>query len=276
MGAGKSTVGAEVAARLDRRFVDVDREVEKHAVVSISEFFATRGEAEFRVVEQKLTCEALDRDEPAVLALGGGAVLSEQTRRKLREGAVTVLLEVDVEDAWRRSANSGRPLAATEDQFRALFAERRSLYEEAADRVAGDADDVVLAAGAIHAGLGSLELLGDVIPGTGRIALVSDAHVAGIYGADVQLSLGARLTSTHTLPHGEEAKTLAVCEELWEALTLERGDTIVALGGGCTTDPAGYVAATYLRGLDWVAVPTTLVGQVDAAIGGKTAINLAK
>src|SRR5262245_20767119 len=215
MGAGKSTVGAEVAARLDRRFVDVDREVEKHAVVSISEFFATRGEAEFRVVEQKLTCEALDRDEPAVLALGGGAVLSEQTRRKLREGAVTVLLEVDVEEAWRRSANSGRPLAASEQQFRALFAERRSLYEDAADSVAGD---VVLAAGAIHVGVGSLELLGDVMPETGRIALVSDAHVAGIYGADAQLSLGARLASTHTLPRGEEAKTLAVCEELWEAL----------------------------------------------------------
>nr|MBA2474686.1 3-dehydroquinate synthase [Actinomycetota bacterium] len=55
---------------------------------------------------------------------------------------------------------------------------------------------------------------------------------------------------------------------------LERGDTLVALGGGCTTDIAGFVAATYLRGIDWAAVPTTLVGQVDAAIGGKTAINL--
>jgi len=55
---------------------------------------------------------------------------------------------------------------------------------------------------------------------------------------------------------------------------LERGGTLIALGGGCTTDVAGFAAATYLRGIDWVAVPTTLVGQVDAAIGGKTAIDL--
>src|SRR5207302_4860658 len=53
-----------------------------------------------------------------------------------------------------------------------------------------------------------------------------------------------------------------------------RDATLVAFGGGCTTDVAGFVAATYLRGIDWVAVPTTLVGQVDAAIGGKTGINL--
>jgi 3-dehydroquinate synthetase len=61
---------------------------------------------------------------------------------------------------------------------------------------------------------------------------------------------------------------------LWEELRIPRDGTIVALGGGCVTDVAGFVAATYLRGVPWVAVPTTLVGQVDAAIGGKTAIDL--
>ena len=63
-------------------------------------------------------------------------------------------------------------------------------------------------------------------------------------------------------------------ERIWRELRLDRGGTIVAFGGGCTTDAAGFAAATYLRGLPWVAVPTTLVGQVDAAIGGKTAVNL--
>jgi shikimate kinase/3-dehydroquinate synthase len=96
----------------------------------------------------------------------------------------------------------------------------------------------------------------------------------GIHGADAQLSLGPRLASTHELPPGEEAKTASACAGLWEALALERGETLVALGGGCTTDAAGFVAATHLRGIAWVAVPTTLVGQVDAAIGGKTGINL--
>ena len=64
-----------------------------------------------------------------------------------------------------------------------------------------------------------------------------------------------------------------VVERLWSELRLDRGGTIVALGGGVTTDLAGFAAATYLRGVPWVAVPTTLVGQVDAGIGGKTAID---
>jgi shikimate kinase/3-dehydroquinate synthase len=82
------------------------------------------------------------------------------------------------------------------------------------------------------------------------------------------------LASTHEVPRGEDAKTVATCKRLWLEMQLDRDGTLVALGGGCTTDVAGFVAATYLRGVDWIAVPTTLVGQVDAAIGGKTGINL--
>ena len=74
--------------------------------------------------------------------------------------------------------------------------------------------------------------------------------------------------------HAVDGKTLADCERLWRALRLERGGTLVAIGGGTTTDVAGYVAATYMRGIPWIAVPTTLVGQVDAAIGGKTGVDL--
>jgi shikimate kinase/3-dehydroquinate synthase len=70
------------------------------------------------------------------------------------------------------------------------------------------------------------------------------------------------------------AKTLAEAERLWRELGIGRDGTIVAYGGGTTTDVAGFVAATYMRGVRWVAVPTTLVGQVDAAIGGKTAVDL--
>ncbi len=112
------------------------------------------------------------------------------------------------------------------------------------------------------------------MPGSGPVALVTDAKVAGIHGATAQLGLGGRLAGVHELPSGEEAKTLAVCERLWSELELGRDGTIVALGGGATTDAAGFVAATHLRGIDWVAVPTTLVGQVDAGIGGKTGVNL--
>ena len=80
------------------------------------------------------------------------------------------------------------------------------------------------------------------------------------------------------LEGGEEAKSPAVLERLWRALAeheLERGDVIVCAGGGSITDVGGFAAATFRRGVPWLAVPSTLVGQVDAAIGGKTAINVA-
>lgn len=274
MGAGKSRVGLEVAGRLGRPFVDVDREVEAEAGAPIAAIFAKQGEPAFRALEERLTLAKLHQPEPAVLGLGGGAVGSAPVRAALRERAFTVLLEVEPDEAWRRAAGAERPLARDEAGFRELYDERQPIYRESADASARDADGVVLAAGGVHVGLGSLELLGSLVPGGGPVALVSDAHVAGIYGAHVQLALGSRLVSAHGLPTGEEAKTVASCERLWSELTLERRGILVALGGGCTTDAAGFAAATYLRGIDWVAVPTTLVGQVDAAIGGKTALNL--
>jgi 3-dehydroquinate synthetase len=98
--------------------------------------------------------------------------------------------------------------------------------------------------------------------------------VAGIHGVTAQLALGSRDVALHEVPPGEPAKAIAVLERLWRALRIGRDGTIVGLGGGCTTDLAGFAAATYMRGVPWVAVPTTLVGQVDAAIGGKTAVDL--
>jgi 3-dehydroquinate synthetase len=112
------------------------------------------------------------------------------------------------------------------------------------------------------------------VPGSGPVEIVADANVAGIHGVTAQLGLGDRDTACHDVPPGEPAKSVAVLERLWRALRIGRDGTILGLGGGCTTDLAGFAAATYMRGVPWVAVPTTLVGQVDAAIGGKTALDL--
>jgi shikimate kinase/3-dehydroquinate synthase len=272
MGAGKTTIGKEVAERIGRPFVDLDRELEGFAGMPIPKLFE-EGEALFRTKEAKLTVERLRSAKPSVLALGGGAVGSEQVRAALREHALTVVIDVSVDEAWSRVKGGDRPLARDELTFRALFEKRRPLYDEVADARAREADDVVLAAAAVHVEPGSLARLGELVP-DGPSALVSDAHVGGIYGADAQLALGGRLASVHELPAGEEAKTIESVARLWRELRLDRGGIVVALGGGCTTDAAGFAAATYLRGVRWAAVPTSLVGQVDAAIGGKTAIDL--
>ena len=101
----------------------------------------------------------------------------------------------------------------------------------------------------------------------GEVEVIADATVLGLHRPPLEAPV-------HALRAGEEAKSLGAVERLWRELRLGRDGTIVAFGGGCTTDAAGFAAATYLRGVAWIAVPTTLVGQVDAAIGGKTAVNL--
>ena len=274
MGSGKSRLGAAVAGRLERSFVDLDREIEARTGATIAELFAERGESGFRELEERTALDVLGRAEAAVVALGGGAVLSEPTRERLATRAFTVLIDVEPETAWQRVSGSDRPLAQEEDAFHALHRDRQPVYDAVADARARDVDGILLAAAGVHVEVGSLDELGALVPGDGELELVVDEHVAGIHGVRAQVALGARDVAIHEVPAGEAAKAAVVLERLWSALRIGRDGGIVALGGGSTTDIAGFAAATYMRGVPWTAVPTTLVGQVDAGIGGKTAIDL--
>jgi shikimate kinase / 3-dehydroquinate synthase len=265
MGAGKSTLGAQAAQRLGRRFVDLDRELERSLGQTIPQVFGERGETEFRLLEAEAALETLVNERPAVVALGGGAVETEQIRRALRQHAFTVHVEVDPATAWTRVGGGDRPLAQDEQSFHALHEQRSPLYGEVAQAVARDVDEIVLAAAGIEVEEGLLARLPDLLDGA--MEVVADATVLGLHRPPLDAPV-------HALRGGEEAKSLGAVERLWRELRLSRDGTIVAFGGGCTTDMAGFAAATYLRGVPWVAVPTTLVGQVDAAIGGKTAVNL--
>jgi shikimate kinase/3-dehydroquinate synthase len=275
MGSGKSRLGAEVATRLDRPFVDLDREIEARTGSPVAELFADRGESAFREVEEQVARDVLRGAETVVVALGGGAVLSESTRTALAASAFTVLVDVEPEIAWQRVAGSDRPLAHSEDEFHALHRDRQPMYDAVADARARDVAGILLAAAGVHVELGAIDELEELVPGDGRVELVVDERVAGIHGVRAQVALGSRDVASHEVPAGEAAKTGAVLERLWSELTIGRDGGIVALGGGSTTDVAGFAAATYMRGVRWTAAPTTLVGQVDAGIGGKTAIDLA-
>ena len=274
MGSGKTSSGAAVAERLERPFLDIDAEIERRTGSTVAELFVLRGEAGFRQVEECVVADVLQRGDPLVLALGGGAVLAEATRAALAERAFTVLLDVDAKTAWSRVAGSERPLARSEAEFHELHSRRLAIYEEVADARARDVDGILLAAAGVHVEPGAVEELGGLVPGDGPVELVVDAHVSGIHGITAQVGLGARDVALHEVPAGEPAKTASVLERLWERFTIGRDGMVVALGGGSTTDVAGLAAATFMRGVSWAAVPTTLVGQVDAGIGGKTAIDL--
>jgi shikimate kinase/3-dehydroquinate synthase len=275
MGAGKTTIAGKLQVRLGRPVIDIDKEIEARYRDTIPQIFEDYGEMRFRRVEAYAVGAAIGQKHPTIIDLGGGAVTFPDTRDPLSE-AFTVFLDIDVDTAWARVAGSDRPLARDESVFRRLFAERQQMYRDVSDAVVatGDVDSVILAAAGVHHERGALERLGDLVPGDGPVALVADSTILGLHGDRARHALGDRLVSTHELPRGEEAKQLAVVAQLWSELTLDRGGTVVALGGGSVTDTAGFAAATYLRGVPWVAVPTTLVGQVDAAIGGKTAIDI--
>ncbi|MEI2821494.1 MAG: hypothetical protein V9E81_15410 [Marmoricola sp.] len=124
-------------------------------------------------------------------------------------------------------------------------------------------------------GHGLLDEIQGLVGAAQRVALI---HAEGLVEHTEQVA--ARLTSYQVLrialPEGEAAKTASVAVDAWEALGaagFTRSDVVVSVGGGATTDMAGFIAATWLRGVRVVHVPTTLLAMVDAAVGGKTGMN---
>lgn len=114
---------------------------------------------------------------------------------------------------------------------------------------------------------------------SGPIVIVTDQNVAEGYLSRIERSLQAEDYPTRAviIPPGEESKTMVIVSQLWEAFLdagLERGSSVVALGGGVVGDLAGFAAATYMRGIPWVNVPTSLLAMVDASLGGKTGVDL--
>jgi len=259
MGAGKSTLGRELARLTSRPFVDTDEEIERR-FGPIAELFE-RNEPDFRRIEEQVVAEAL-AGPTAVIALGGGAVLSEATQTRLASTAFVAYVEGDVDTAWERVKDSGRPLAHDREEFAKLFAERDEIYESTADGWGRTTEGLLLAS----LGIAGWKL--GLTPAVAGAAIVADERVLQLH--ELHVTPG---TSTHLVPSGEQAKTMKVVQRLWGELKIGRDGTIVGIGGGSTTDVAGFVAATHLRGVSWLAIPTTLVGMVDAAIGGKTGIN---
>jgi shikimate kinase/3-dehydroquinate synthase len=310
MGAGKSTVAAELAAALGVDALDSDTLLEERLGRPIAQAFELDGEPSFRAAEEELVGELLrDAGPGSVIALGGGSVCSEAVRRAL-EPHLTVLLDVDPALAWARvqeQAGGGRrPLARDWDTFSALSERRREVYEGLADALVpalarGAAPRVLRALRALSAAPSGTRLLwassrsGDypvligagILGGSGarelselwpldrsasRSFCVSDETVLALYGERLP-----DMSATIAIPGGEEHKTLQSAERVWRGLLdagMTRADHVVALGGGVVGDLAGFCAATYQRGVPVVQIPTTLLAQVDSAYGGKTGVDL--
>ncbi len=133
-------------------------------------------------------------------------------------------------------------------------------------------------------GRGILEQCGQLIIQNGKqyqkVCVITDDTVEKLYGETVMQSLQkANMTSVlYAIAHGEKSKCFSVLEGIYDFLTqnqITRTDLIIALGGGVVGDITGFAAATYLRGVDYIQIPTTLIAQTDSSVGGKTAVNTA-
>ena len=297
MGAGKSTVGRLLAERTDARFVDADEHITATTGRKISEIFETEGEVAFRRIEADAIA-ALLADRPEVLALGGGALGDERTRAALKASdSIVVHLDVSADEAEVRvGEDAERPMLARSD-LATLASERRVAYLAAADlSIPVDGRDPVDIAGSI-AQLADIERVDAVVAGVKRPVYVGDGSCL-VLGSlpvareaekvfvvshpsleSIATSVSRSVSNAETLmvPEGETSKTLGGAAILYERLAASaahRHDLIIGVGGGVVTDLAAFVASTYNRGMPVVHVPTTLLGMVDAAIGGKTGVNL--
>lgn len=301
MGAGKTTIGARLADRLGKPFIDTDAEIERAAGASIAEIFATRGERGFREIERS-SIEAVLKRRDAIVSLGGGALGDPATRAAL-EWAEVVFLDVSFSEAMRRVGSTvDRPMLQNADP-KALFDERRAVFvstagitvatdgrvveeivEELASLFGGSPTEARVRVETeppydVVVGEGLLERFGDLIavPDTaGRAVLVTHPRLRA-YAETVARSLTNIDATILEVPEGETTKQLSRAGALYDGFTesgLRRGDIVVSVGGGVVCDLAGFVASTYHRGLAIAHAPTSLLAQMDAAIGGKTALNL--
>jgi len=331
-GAGKTTTGRLLAARLGWDFVDSDEAIEAETGRAVPEIFASDGEAAFRALEAR-TLDRLTRRERIVVATGGGAPTDPASRRALSRGFV-VWLSVSPESSARRlqsdPAAPPRPLLRGDPEARlgSLLQQRISLYRQADAAVDVDAISPEQAAAevqqlweewstrpskpaerffaeaaggdgaAVSDGVaaivqtplsrypvivleGALARLGGVCRDAGllgRAFIVTDDAVGPLFAAraeDALLAAGYR-PLVLAIPAGEQHKTLNTVQLIYDWLLgerVERSDFVVCLGGGVVTDVAGFAAATCLRGIDFVHVPTSLLAMADAAIGGKTGVD---
>jgi 3-dehydroquinate synthase len=306
MGTGKTAVGQALAERLGFQFIDTDHLIEKSAGKSVSEIFSQEGEKSFRRREAQAVREIL-KQKNLVVALGGGTICFSGHLDKLQKHGTLILLTAGLREALGRvQREGGRPLLQGPDpeaQARALLAQRQPFYAKVPWQIATDRRtpaklaeqihrELPLRAGALRVKLGERSypiyfqrgglknfnhLLKSHSPSE-QVVLITNRTLDRSYGRPwaKELSRAFKLKKI-ILPDGERYKNLKTLQQIYRDLAafgVDRQTPLIALGGGVIGDLVGYAAASYLRGIPFVQVPTTLLAQVDSSVGGKTGVDL--
>ena len=309
MGSGKDCVGQELARQTGLAFLSTDAMIELAENRTIKDIFERNGEPYFRRLEQKILNSIKDLKN-VIIATGGGMVINPQNRKKLARLGIVIHLIVDAATIKQRlHDDSSRPLLKQPGALEKLLAERRGIYDFAriklntvdkspaqivaellaqvdlpkpkkisiksqrvTVRVPSSTYDVII-------GSGLLSEIQNYLPHQPRrCAIISNPLVATLLLQPLETALktaGMDLLPI-IMPAGERYKNLKTVNRIYDTLLehhFDRSDLIIGLGGGVITDIAGFVAATLKRGCRLIQLPTTLLAQVDASVGGKTGVN---
>ncbi|MCK6568054.1 MAG: 3-dehydroquinate synthase [Chloroflexi bacterium] len=282
-GTGKSTIGRLLAKSLQLPFVDLDRIIETNAGMSIPQIMEQRGETAFRDMETA-ALKSLTAEKENVVALGGGALLREENRACAETNGKILLLMAELPtllDRVQREPGK-RPLLAGDlkNKLAALLEKRKTHYASFPLQLQVDGKPAEQNAREAQIKLGRhrLSAMGEYDVMVGRIGdptygdlIVTDENVAKYH---LEKFNGIKSV---VIPAGEEHKNLQTVSRLWQAFLengLDRKSVVIALGGGVVGDLTGFAASAYMRGIDWIGIPTTLLSMVDASLGGKTGFDL--
>lgn len=306
MGAGKTRVGRETAQLMGLPFLDADVEIERQVGMSIPEYFERYGEPAFREVESDLIRRTVNEFD-GIFSLGGGAPMTPAVRECLAEyvsgGGKVIYLMADPREAMERARRGGgRPMlnGDADGRWQSLYQVRDPVFRDVANVVvhtyglspaqAARRMKDMIDERAVHVTGSGIdpydvrigeramshlpELLGDQVT---RVALIHTQPVQRHSDhARALLRQGGYEVVDIVVPDAEAGKTVDVANGVWQRLGEEgftRSDAIVGVGGGAATDLAGFIAATWMRGVRYVNCPTSLLAMVDASTGGKTGIN---
>jgi 3-dehydroquinate synthase len=299
MATGKTTVGKMLAEQLKYEFVDTDDLIVKRYGQTVAEIFREKGEAAFRRMESEIAQE-LGEKEGFVVSTGGRLMLDPANAAALsRRGRVFCLVATPEEILQRVESDSQvrRPLLEVSNPIERivdLMQQREEDYgrfpqmvtsQKTPDEVTRNLVGIFQANPDLRLSITAPDVRYEFIVGggilpfvfqlagiRGPIAVITDTNIAPLYAQSC-----GHADAVITVPPGQQHKTLAtvqsICEELVEK-GFDRSTTVIALGGSVISGLAGFVAATYMRGIDIVQCPTSLLAMADTSIGGKAGINL--
>jgi shikimate kinase/3-dehydroquinate synthase len=272
MGSGKSEIGKKLAGILEYKFIDLDEEFEKENG-SIAKFFRRYGENEFRKKEKTILKRTASL-ENVVISTGGGVVKDSENRNVLSD-MLTFYLQCPVEILWKRAKKSDRPLAKDEEDFFTLFEEREPLYENFEKVQTEELNEWEVAAKITRKVM---------VPSPAKIfdafqkVIVHDAFDFPLSDLVIVSNKVKKIWEINGvgIEDGESLKSIQGATRIWDTFVkynLNRKSVVNVFGGGTTTDAVGFASTTFMRGMNFNLLPTTLLGMVDAAVGGKFAIN---